>query len=158
MRFPALPNPDLPPEKWEPDTLLACTIWGEARGEDLLGKLAVASVVMNRLKRRNLGQDGVAKIVLAKWQFSCWNEDDPNAEKMVNPVKHGTAVVWDVCATIAALALAGLTADPTRGATHYCTNNLWQTKQGQWYSADEVAKGRTVLTAVIGNHTFAIAP
>jgi N-acetylmuramoyl-L-alanine amidase len=158
VRFPALPNPDLPPEKWEPDTLLACTIWGEARGEDLLGKLAVAHVVLNRLIRKGLGPDGVARIVLAKWQFSCWNVNDPNSEKMVAPIKHSNAVVWDACATIAALALAGCTVDPTKGASHYCVNSLWETKQGQWYSPDEIDKGRTTLTAVIGNHTFAKAP
>lgn len=158
MRFPSLPNPDLPPEKWEPDTLLACTIWGEARGEDLLGKLAIASVVMNRLKRKGLGPEGIARVVLQKKHFSCWNEDDPNAEKMVHPIMHSTAVVWDACATIAALALAGLTVDPTRGATHYLVNDLWGTGSGKWYSNDEIASGRTKLTVVHGNHTFAVAP
>jgi len=146
---------------WEPDTLLAVTVWGEARGEDIIGKLAVAHVILNRLKSRNLLPADLAKVVLKPWQFSCWNQNDPNASKMGYPIKHSNAVVWDACATIAALALGGLTVDPTGGASHYCTKPLWAVPSDpshkRWHDNEEIVQGRTVKTAELGNHVFAKA-
>lgn len=56
---------------------LALTLYGEARGESLLGKIAVASVLRNRLEARRWGVT-YASVCLAPLQFSCWNVNDPN--------------------------------------------------------------------------------
>lgn len=59
------------------DQYVALTLYGEARGEGLAGKIAVASVIRNRLLTGHWGKQ-YASVVLAPKQFSCWNIDDPN--------------------------------------------------------------------------------
>jgi N-acetylmuramoyl-L-alanine amidase len=68
--------------------ILARTIYGEARGEKIGGMEAVASVVINRVKRaekkngRYWWGNSVRDVCLKKWQFSCWNVNDPNRKKI----------------------------------------------------------------------------
>lgn len=49
--------------------VVAETIWREARGESQCGRMAVASVISNRMKER--GMSG-AEVCLEHGQFSCW--------------------------------------------------------------------------------------
>lgn len=58
--------------------ILARTIYGEARGEPWEGKIAVAWVVRNRAERGGWWGDTIREVCLKPWQFSCWNETDPN--------------------------------------------------------------------------------
>ena len=51
------------------------------------------------------------------WQFSCWNESDPNLEKILSVGKANKN--FQSCQRIARRALAGTLKDPTGGATHY---------------------------------------
>ena len=64
--------------------VLALTIWGESRGECVEGQIAVACVVRNRLKRAISTAPRWRDICLAPEQFSCFNEDDPNAGPIAN--------------------------------------------------------------------------
>jgi spore germination cell wall hydrolase CwlJ-like protein len=57
------------------DALAAATIWQEAAGEPYEGKLAVASVIRNRMKRKYQSDGTVAGTVLKDYQFSGWNTD-----------------------------------------------------------------------------------
>jgi hypothetical protein len=52
---------------------LARTIYGEARGENMLGKRAVAHVILNRVKANSWWGKTIAGVCRYKWQFSCWN-------------------------------------------------------------------------------------
>jgi len=54
----------------------AMTVYCEARGETYAGQVAVARVTRNRV-RQGFARD-VAGVVLAPYQFSCWNTQDPN--------------------------------------------------------------------------------
>jgi len=69
--------------------VLARTLYGEARGEPVAGKEAVASVVMNRVRRSQEKSSGywwgndVITVCTKPWQFSCWNVDDPNRPKLL---------------------------------------------------------------------------
>lgn len=126
--------------------ILARTLYGEARGEPVRGKEAVAAVVLNRVRRaRERGGywwgGTVPEVCLKNWQFSCWNRDDPNREKIL-------AVAADnrnfaACLRIARRAIAGVLGDPTDGATHYHADG----------SAPLWAAGRQP-SAVIGRHSF----
>lgn len=60
---------------------LAAVIFHEARGEPELGKLAVANVVINRTKTRNLNE---CQVVKQKRQFS-WYRGQSQIDKMRNP-------------------------------------------------------------------------
>ncbi len=65
--------------------IAARTLWGEARGEDDIGRRAVAYVFLNRWKTTH-GQfrkdDTLATACLRHVQFSVWNAGDPNFKKM----------------------------------------------------------------------------
>lgn len=63
--------------------ILTLTVWGEARGEDEKGKIAVISVIIQRaLESRDSSFNNYSKIVLKPWQFSCFLVGDPNLPKI----------------------------------------------------------------------------
>jgi len=144
-----LPNPDLLLEKQEPEILLAMCLWGEARGQSVVGVAAVACTILNRMKRRDTD---VAKVVLKPWQFSSFNKDDPNRAKLAFPLVHDTVHAWEKCYVIATLALQGALNDITLGSTHYYADSMPEPP----YWADE--KKGWKQTAKIGGHTFGTAP
>lgn len=104
----------------------AKTIWGEARGEGELGMQAVANVIVNRWKRTD-GQfakdDTIANTCRRRMQFSCWNPDDPNLEKMERLNLADKTYRRALVAILEAIDTS-LDADITRGATHYHTLNI----------------------------------
>ncbi len=106
---------------------LARTIWGEARGETVRGQEAVAAVVMNRVRRAEerggyWWGDTVETVCRKPWQFSCWNENDPNRIKILSVT--GDDPVFAACLRIARRAVRRVLKDPTRGATHYHAKGL----------------------------------
>ena len=132
--------------------VMAKTLWCEARGEGKPGMEAVAAVIMNRVAVAEAagghywwGHD-VASVCQRPWQFSCWNERDPNRHLIegVNPRDQAYANAL----TIARHAIFGLLADPTardggKGATHYHARGITP----NW------AIGQRP-TATIGRHIF----
>ena len=107
--------------------ILARTIYGEARGESISGQEAIASVILNRVafaKRRGRYWWGntIAGVCLAPWQFSCWNENDPN-RKIIERADDAD-IGFCICKRIALRAASGLLEDRTSGATHYHTRSL----------------------------------
>lgn len=127
---------------------LARTIYGEARGEPLAGKEAVAAVIMNRVKRAKRspllnywwGAD-VISVCQKPWQFSCWNATDPNREKILSVTAENRS--FKSCLKVAERAISGDLSDPTEGATHYHTKAILP----PWAR-------RKTPSAEIGNHLF----
>jgi N-acetylmuramoyl-L-alanine amidase len=73
-----------PTDQLDDRHVIALTAWGEARSLREDGIQATICVVQNRLA------SGVAwwgktlrDICLKPWQFSCWNENDPNRSQML---------------------------------------------------------------------------
>ena len=132
------------------DTLtLARTIFGEARGEPDDGKEAVANVVVNRLKsgrfpRKASDPKTIAGVCLERFQFSCWNADDPNASKIAN-LQTGSSPVFDTCFAIAQRAVGGTLADRTDTATHYHADTI---SPPNWTAPP------AIMTVKIGHHVF----
>lgn len=129
---------------------MALTVYGEARGEPLEGKIAVANVIKNRSIRR---KQSIYDVVLAPYQFSCWLESDPNRQKLDNVlskwerfVEHDELIrecLW-VCFGV----LNGLVSDNTNGADHYVA---------RWLLASNKAPSWTkelYVSAIIGKHIF----
>ncbi|RZI46567.1 cell wall hydrolase [Candidatus Finniella inopinata] len=64
--------------------ILARTIYGEARGEynrkdgGLASLIAIANVVMNRVRQQTWFGKTIGEVCQKPWQFSCWNAGDPN--------------------------------------------------------------------------------
>ena len=129
--------------------LLALTIWGEARGELLAGKTAVAYVICNRMRRLGCR---ISQIVLKPYQFSFWNTEDPSRWKIsdIDP----TSALWLECERAARAALYLIEADPTNGAEFYMNVELVKKQHGgtlpKWWSADTKQDGEIK----IGQHTF----
>ncbi|MBL6934012.1 MAG: cell wall hydrolase [Alphaproteobacteria bacterium] len=130
--------------------VLARTIYGEARGEGLRGMEAVACVVMNRVRhaqnRRAIGArhwwgDHVAAVCRKPFQFSCWNTNDPNRDKLFSVSAEDA--LFAICRRVARRAVASVLDDVTRGATHYHAKGVFPL----W------ARGRAP-SADIGNHLF----
>src|SRR5271168_1882889 len=61
--------------------LCALCVWREARGEGLLGKRGVAHVILNRASNPGWWGHTVSNVILHPYQFSSFNEGDPNADK-----------------------------------------------------------------------------
>ncbi len=126
--------------------VLARTIYGEARGEPVRGKEAVAAVVVNRVRRARLrngywwGHD-IKSVCQKPWQFSCWNESDPNRDKLCAVTSANS--VFKTCLRVARRAVAGTLKDPTAGATHYHALGI----EPPWARGHEPS-------ATIGRHKF----
>jgi N-acetylmuramoyl-L-alanine amidase len=102
--------------------VMALTVWGEARGEGEDGQAAVAWVIRNRANwhpRSWWGKD-IRSVCLKPWQFSVWNEADPNRGKMLDldPQDPALCRIREICRKV----LAGDISDPTGGCSHYCTH------------------------------------
>lgn len=103
--------------------LLSRCIWGEARGERIDGKLALAHVVLNRVRAQSYYGGSIKDVILKPRHFSCFNANDPNLSKILNLTPSSPDLSF--CRAVAELALQdGLTNDPTQGATHYHTVNV----------------------------------
>ena len=74
------------------------TLYGEARGQNISSKKAVAWIIRNRLNDGGFGRT-YKDVVTAPYQFTCWNKliDRVNYDAIQDPA--GTA--WDDCLSIA---------------------------------------------------------
>jgi N-acetylmuramoyl-L-alanine amidase len=122
--------------------LLARFIWNEARDERLQGKLAVAHVVMNRVKTREYYGDSIQDVILKSEDFKGLKGD--NRLMVRTPIAPSCDREFALCKAIAELATRGhLKNDPTGGATHFHR----VTQKPSWAS-------KLIFQRQIGNHFF----
>lgn len=130
--------------------LVALTIYGESRGESMLGKMAVASVIRNRLESGRWGAL-YATVVLAPKQFSCWTIGDPNLAvireigQSLSADLTPTDPVVKQCLWIADGTVNGLLESTVLDARHYYAASLEHPPS--WAATGE-------LVAQIGAHRF----
>jgi len=123
--------------------LLARCIWGEARGEPIRGKLAVAHVVLNRVKAQSYYGKTIRDVILKPWQFSCFNENDPNLAKILSLNSINPDLAY--CQAVADVALLADNPDPTGGGTHYHAPQV----KPSWAGSEQM-----IFLCRIGNHLF----
>ncbi|MBN9565445.1 MAG: cell wall hydrolase [Alphaproteobacteria bacterium] len=129
--------------------IFADTIYGEARGEycrpsgGLPSLIAVANVIMNRVKDPKRFGNTVEEVCLAKKQFSCWNDSDPNLLLLSLPTRFKEPI-WCVALNVAQKVSDGLWPDLTKGSNHYHSTSI---------TAPEWAAG-VKPTIQIGAHIF----
>ena len=111
--------------------LLSKLVYAEARGEPYKGQVAVAAVVLNRVKSSSF-PNTISGVIYQKGAFSCVTEGQ------INLTPDDTAI------RAARDAMNGW--DPTGGCLYYYNP---KTASDQWI------RTRTVKT-VIGNHSFAV--
>lgn len=139
---------------------LTCTLLGEAANEPIEAQIAVACVVRNRV-RLDIGRDGkpdwwgegYTGVCLAKWQFSCWWEQNANSARVYAAAEAMLAHqplggILDELRWIAEGIIGDIIRDRTQGADHYLTTALLRSpKAPAWAkNANPVAR--------IGAHTF----
>lgn len=124
----------MPPDAIPDIRVTAQTLWGEARGEDVQGMKAVASVISNRvyIARHHIGKFGkahplfgngsFADCCLRPFQFSCWLKTDPNYAK-INALKWGDPVYFEAL-QIASDVYEGILPDDTNGALYYYSKTM----------------------------------
>lgn len=122
--------------------VVAATLWGEARNQGDEGMRAVACVIGNRAHTHYRRCAGPREVCLDRWQFSCWNDGDPNRAKLLAVARQPDGA-FKRAQAIAADLLANRLSDVTRGARHYHTSRV----RPSW------ARGKSPC-AVVGDHLF----
>jgi N-acetylmuramoyl-L-alanine amidase len=129
-------------EKLSDTDLLARFIWNEAREEGLQGKLAVAHVVMNRVKAREYDGNSVQDVILKSRNLAGQRESGRTMAQAPNAASSDRE--FALCKAIAELATRGhLNNDPTDGATHFHSIH----SKPDWAS-------KMVFQRQIGKHLF----
>ena len=138
----ATPDSGLPPSAWSQATLLAATLWAEARGEGQLGMLMVGCVIRNRVKLApRFGVDWRGVLLRPK-QFSCWNAGDASGIRACYPLRHDAAA-WEIAARCAYDVYHERCPDLVDGADHYHATHV----QPAWAAL-------MTRTAEYGRHVF----
>ena len=104
--------------------IIAMTILGEARGEGEAGMYAVGCIIA---QRSIAWGKTPTQVCLKKWQFSCWNPNDPNKAKLPSLLNTPQGAY----AKRLAVNLKQLQRSYTNNADHYCTlssNPFWSYK------------------------------
>ena len=127
--------------------ILARTLWGEARGEGLAGRVAVAWTIRNRVddgKDKSWWGEGYTGVCQKPYQFSCWNRNDPNYQ-FLSGARQIPFRELAQCRIAADQVIDGKVQDPTGGATHYYATTM--PKAPDWAS-------KAKRTLKLGNHVF----
>lgn len=131
----------IPRSPYDADPMLtALCVWREARGCDYQAKLGVVWVIRNRCAAspREGFRATPTEEILRRWQFSSFNEGDPNSLKYPD----GVNSVWQDCLRAATDAVSP---DPTGGAVWYFSWPLTEPPS---------AWGHVEITATIDGLTF----
>lgn len=138
--------------------VLAVTLYGEARGEPIEGKVAVGCVIRNRVKDpvSRFGT-GYRSVCLAPYQFSCWIPAGGAANCAATHqaarilLAAGVGRVPNADLREALWIADGLTSgdcrDTVKGATHYLTRDLFEHNPPRWVALMRVM-------AAVGAHVF----
>lgn len=108
-------DPEL--DQFSDQEIVAKTIYGEARGETHQGRIAVCNVIFNRAKTPRWWGTSPRACCLHPYQFSCWNEGDPNRVKIIAVTDEDP--IYAECLGIAKVAFANDLPDVTGGADSY---------------------------------------
>lgn len=120
---------------------LAATILQEAGAEPQIGKLGVGWSIMNRVHKTGRR---VIQVVLAPWQYSCWNTTSPTRKLLMTR----TQATWEACVEAAQQSFHAQVPDPTFSSTHYLNPAVLKMFP-DWYRKD-------LVRAVLGAHHFLV--
>lgn len=131
---------------------LATMIYGEARGEQETGQVAVAYSALNRARANKT----LCDVVLAPKQYSIFNNNPElkaAAQSLHLPPRQKNVIdeqSWKQAQGVAELVVQRKVPDPTNGGTHYLAPKVMKSK-GYVYPKWSY---QYTLVAVIDNHKF----
>ncbi len=100
--------------------LLALCVWREAQNQPKVAQQGVAWTIKNRASKPGWWGHSIVSCILAPYQYSSFNHNDPNAAKL--PTEDDPA--WAQCLSIAQDVLQGIGPDPTSGCENYFDASL----------------------------------
>ena len=107
--------------------LLARMIFGEARDCSYLERAAVGCTAVTRANdRKNWNGETIRQAILKPWQYSCFNENDPNKNVLMNPESYDAKSFYE-CLDVSKKILDGKVEDPSK-ITHYFNPKLGRPK------------------------------
>jgi len=110
------------------EVLLARMLFGEARNCSDEEMIDIAYTAINRTKDgKKWNGETLREVILKPWQYSCFNSNDVNRKKLMNPEKYDSKS-WERCLKIAHEVLTGKYGEKNRGATHYFAKNIRKPK------------------------------
>ena len=125
--------------------VMSRTLYGEVRGEykryGLAPFIAVANVINNRCQQQTWYGKTIKDVCLKPYQFSCWNEGDPN--RLIVEQVTDLDPLFKLSKVVCKKVLDADFPDLTNGADHYHNTSVYP----KW-ACDKKA----VVT--IGNHIF----
>lgn len=110
----------------EPDQIMGLTIYAEARGENRAGRIAVGTVILERVDHRKWDGDNIIDVCLLPYQFSCYLKSDPQRITLVRIATdflsyYRNSMPLMECANIARGLMNGtIPRDPELAAAHCC--------------------------------------
>lgn len=109
--------------------LLVMALFGEARGTPPETRKAIGHVIINRALHPGWWGTDLKGVILKPKQFSCFNKDDPNRKKLLNPLKFEDRAVWERCCQDAVEVYQRYkqetsVVDPVKGANHYFDTSI----------------------------------
>lgn len=120
---------DIIPKDSTDEEILARTLWGEARNDSEAFMQGVASVVMNRLRRKVWWGSTLRQVCTGGGQFPCWQPRNALYPQMTSRQPPADAA-YARALEIARKALTSSLPDNTFGATHYCP--IWLSPLPPW--------------------------
>lgn len=138
----------------EPDEIGGLTVYAEARGESNAGRIAVATVILERVDKQGwMGKD-IEEVCLMPFQFSCYLVSDPNRPKLLLIAKNFKTrlaedrVLSDCFNAFHNVAAGIVPRDPDLAKAHCCQYLTTQAKAGvDWWKKMKFIKK-------IGSHEF----
>ena len=109
--------------------MLAIVLWREARGEQLDGKIAVASSIMNRVAKPSWWGKNLIDVLTKKWQYSSLT--DPKDKQLTTWPSVDDKSFID-CLLIAEGMLEGVLKPTLRGADSYYDDSLQGDARPKW--------------------------
>jgi hypothetical protein len=136
------------------DQLLALIIYGESRGESREGKIAVGTVILERVDHRDWDGKTIKEVCLMPYQFSCLLPFDPNFKQLALIASNFDAAlmksdVLTTCHGIARGLLDGTVERDPLLSGHHCLQYKVVGCKAAW--ADKMR-----LISIIGHHEFFI--
>ena len=131
--------------------LMALCVWREARGQSMEAKRCVSWVIRNRADQPGWwGGPSIASVVLKPWQFSSFNQHDPNSSKLPLPADPS----WVASLIAAQEGFTKSAKDPTLGATHYYDRSLDPDQNKPDHQPVWAVDGSYSLLADVGDFHF----
>lgn len=113
-------------------SLLALTLWREARGERDDALIAVACSIKNRVDRPSWWGQDLVSVLTKKWQYSSLT--DPNDRQLTTwPQPHDAS--FAECLNIAWGVMEGVYHSPVKGADSYYDDSLQGERVPKWAQA-----------------------